>query len=157
MLSMGEANADAYLKRLAAQNVVGFTAQRSGPDRSRHCRRVRNHTDHRAAPPDHRGDQGRPSPRKSMQPMPSTRRQHHDPKGHQASARCDAVVDYVALGGRPDGVARRAIFPVNEDVEPLKVLQPVSRASRLEGNLHGRRNDYNTHDKVRRAAEETLR
>jgi len=52
------------------------------------------------------------------------------PKGTRIARRAMLFVDYVLSGGRQTVLRDGQYFPTNSDVQPLKELWPVSRASR---------------------------
>jgi len=149
MLSMGEAKADAYLKSLAAQNVVGFT----GSAQALIDRVIAGEYAITLTTAQHlpiiAATKGAPIAAQALQPMPATVASIMIPRGTKHSHAAMLFVDYV-LSAEGQTVLRDAqYFPVNEDVQPLKELQPVSpRLAGLKETFMDDEMLYATHDKV---------
>jgi iron(III) transport system substrate-binding protein len=149
MLSMGETRADAYLKSLAAQNVVGFT----GSAQALIDRVIAGEYAITLTTAQHlpiiAATKGAPIAAQVLQPMPATVASIMIPKGTKHPHAAMLFVDYV-LSAEGQTVLRDAqYFPVNEDVQPLKALQPVSpRLAGLKETFIDDEMLYATHNKV---------
>ncbi len=149
MLTMGDAKADAYLKALAGQNVVGFT----GSAQALIDRVIAGEYWITLTTAQHlpiiAATKGAPIAAQVLQPMPSTVASIMIPKGTKHPHAAMLFVDYV-LSAEGQTVLRDAqYFPVNEDVQPLKVLQPVSpRLAGLKETFIDDETLYATHAKV---------
>ena len=149
MLTMGDSKADAYLKALAAQNVVGFP----GSAQALIDRVIAGEYAITLTTAQHlpiiAATKGAPIAAQALQPMPSTVASIMIPKGTKHPHAAMLFVDYV-LSAEGQTVLRDAqYFPVNEDVQPLKILQPVSpRLAGLKETFMDDEMIYNTHDKV---------
>lgn len=149
MLSMGDAKADAYLKSLAAQNVVGFT----GSAQALIDRVIAGEYAITLTTAQHlpiiAATKGAPIAAQVLQPMPATVASIMIPKRTKHPYAAMLFVDYV-LSAEGQAVLRDAqYFPVNEDVQPLKELQPVSpRLAGLKETFIDDEMLYATHDKV---------
>ena len=149
MLSMGEAKADAYLKALAAQNVVGFT----GSAQALIDRVIAGEYAITLTTAQHlpiiAASKGAPIAAQVLQPMPVTVASIMIPKGTKHPHAAMLFVDYV-LSAEGQTVLRDAqYFPVNQDVQPLKDLQPVSpRLAGLKETFIDDEMLYATHSKV---------
>jgi len=149
MLSTGEAKADAYLKSLAAQNVVGFT----GSAQALIDRVIAGEYAITLTTAQHlpiiAASKGAPIAAQVLQPMPATVASIMIPRGTKHPYAAMLFVDYV-LSAEGQTVLRDAqYFPVNEDVQPLKELQPVSpRLAGLKETFIDDEMLYATHDKV---------
>jgi iron(III) transport system substrate-binding protein len=149
MLSMGEAKADAYLKALAVQNVVGFT----GSAQALIDRVIAGEYAITLTTAQHlpiiAATKGAPIAAQVLQPMPATVASIMIPKRTKHPHTAMLFVDYV-LSAEGQTVLRNAqYFPVNEDVTPLKELQPVSpRLAGLKETFIDDELLYATHGKV---------
>jgi ABC-type Fe3+ transport system substrate-binding protein len=149
VLSMGEAKADAYLKSLAAQNVVGFT----GSAQALIDRVIAGEYAITLTTAQHlpiiAASKGAPIAAQVLQPMPATVASIMIPKRTKHPHAAMLFVDYV-LSAEGQSVLRDAqYFPVNEDVQPLKALQPVSpRLAGLKETFIDDETLYATHDQV---------
>jgi iron(III) transport system substrate-binding protein len=149
MLTMGEAKADAYLKALAAQNVVGFT----GSAQALIDRVIAGEYAITLTTAQHlpiiAASKGAPIAAQVLQPMPSTVASIMIPKGIKHPHAAMLFVDYVLSAEGQTVLARAQYFPVNSEVQPLKELQPVSpRLAGLKENFIDDETLYATHDKV---------
>jgi iron(III) transport system substrate-binding protein len=148
-LSMGDVKADAYLKSLAAQNVVGFT----GSAQALIDRVIAGEYAITLTTAQHlpiiAAAKGAPIAAQVLQPMPATVASIMIPKRTKHPHAAMLFVDYV-LSAEGQGVLRDAqYFPVNDDVQPLKALQPVSpRLAGLKETFIDDEMLYATHDKV---------
>jgi len=149
MLTMGEAKADAYLKSLAGQNVIGFT----GSAQALIDRVIAGEYAITLTTAQHlpiiAATKGAPIAAQVLQPMPSTVASIMIPRGTRHPFAAMLFVDYV-LSAEGQTVLRDAqYFPVNSEVQPLKVLQPVSpRLAGLKENFIDDETLYATHAKV---------
>jgi len=149
MLTMGEAKADAYLKALAAQRVVGFP----GSAQALIDRVIAGEYAVTLTTAQHlpiiAALKGAPIAAQPLQPMPSTVASIMIPKGTRHPYAAMLFIDYV-LSAEGQSVLRDAqYFPVNEEVQPLKALQPVSpRLAGLKENFIDDEVLYATHAKV---------
>jgi iron(III) transport system substrate-binding protein len=149
MLTMGEASCDSYLKALAAQNVVGFT----GSAQALIDRVIAGEYAITLTTAQHlpiiAATKGAPIAAQVLQPMPSTVASIMIPKGTKHPHAAMLFVDYV-LSSEGQTVLRDAqYFPVNQEVQPLKALQPVSpRLAGLKENFIDDEILYATHGKV---------
>jgi ABC-type Fe3+ transport system substrate-binding protein len=146
---MGEAKTDAYLAALAAQNVVGFP----GSAQALIDRVIAGEYAVTLTTAQHlpiiAALKGAPVAAQPLQPMPSTVASIMIPKGTRHPFAAMLLVDYV-LSAEGQTVLRDAqYFPVNEEVQPLKALQPVSpRLAGLKENFIDDEVLYATHAKV---------
>jgi iron(III) transport system substrate-binding protein len=149
VLSMGETKADAYLKSLATQNVVGF----SGSAQALIDRVIAGEYSITLTTAQHlpiiAATKGAPISPQVLQPMPATVASIMIPKRTTHPHAAMLFVDYV-LSAEGQTVLRDAqYFPVNENVQPLKELQPVSpRLAGLKETFIDDEMLYATHDRV---------
>ena len=149
MLTMGEGLCDAYLAKLAAQNVVGFT----GSAQALIDRVIAGEYAVTLTTAQHlpiiAATKGAPIAAQVLQPMPSTVASIMIPKGTQHPHAAMLFVDYMLSVEGQTVLAKAQYFPVNEEVAPMKVLQPVSpRASGLKETFIDDETLYATHGKV---------
>ena len=149
MLSTGEAKADAYLKSLAAQNVVGFT----GSAQALIDRVIAGEYAITLTTAQHlpiiAASKGAPIAAQVLQPMPATVASIMIPKRTKHPYAAMLFVDYVLSAEGQTMLRDAQYFPVNEDVQPLKELQPVSpRLAGLKETFIDDEMLYATHDKV---------
>ena len=126
MLTMGEEKADAYLKALAEQNVVGFT----GSAQALIDRVIAGEYWVTLTTAQHlpiiAATKGAPIAAQVLQPMPSTVASIMIPMGTKHPYGAMLFVDYMLSAEGQKVLAGAQYFPVNEDVQPLRALQPVS-------------------------------
>ncbi len=126
MLTMGDAAADAYFKRLAAQNVVGF----NGAANALIDRVVAGEYAVTLTAAQHlpiiAATKGAPIAAQPLLPMPSTVASIMIPKGTKHPHAAMLFVDYVLSGDGQRVLRDEQYFPVNSEVQPLKELWPVS-------------------------------
>ena len=149
MLTMGEAPCDSYLRALAAQNVVGFT----GSAQALIDRVIAGEYAVTLTTAQHlpiiAAAKGAPIAAQVLQPMPSTVASIMIPKGTTHPHAAMLFVDYVLSSEGQSVLAQAQYFPVNEEVQPLKALQPVSpRLAGLKENFIDDEVLYATHGKV---------
>ena len=139
MLTMGEAKADAYLKALAAQNVVGFT----GSAQALIDRVIAGEYAITLTTAQHlpiiAATKGAPIAAQVLQPMPSTVASIMIPKGTRHPHAAMLFVDYVLSAEGQSVLARRAIFSGQfrgAALEGAATGQPASCGP--EGKLHRR-------------------
>ena len=149
MLTMGEGPCDSYLKALAAQNVVGFT----GSAQALIDRVIAGEYAVTLTTAQHlpiiAAAKGAPIAAQVLQPMPSTVASIMIPKGTTHPHAAMLFVDYVLSSEGQSVLARAQYFPVNEEVQPLKALRPVSpRLAGLKENFIDDEVLYTTHGKV---------
>jgi iron(III) transport system substrate-binding protein len=149
MLTMGEAPCDSYLKALAAQNVVGFT----GSAQALIDRVIAGEYWITLTTAQHlpiiAAAKGAPIAAQVLQPMPSTVASIMIPKGTKHPHAAMLFVDYVLSSEGQSVLAGAQYFPVNQEVQPLKALQPVSpRLAGLKENFIDDEVLYATHGKV---------
>jgi iron(III) transport system substrate-binding protein len=149
MLTMGEGRCDSYLKALAAQNVVGFTGSAQALiDRVIAGEYWITLTTAQHLPIIAAG-KGAPIAAQVLQPMPSTVASIMIPKGTKHPHAAMLFIDYMLSEAGQTLLARAQYFPVNERVQPLKELQPVSpRLAGLKENFIDDEVLYATHAKV---------
>ena len=149
LLTMGPAQADAYMKRLAAQNVVGF----NGAANALIDRVVAGEYWITLTSAQHlpiiAATKGAPVAAQPLEPMASTVASLMIPKGTRHPHAAMLFVDFI-LSAEGQKVLRDAqYFPVNEDVAPLRELQPVSpRLAGLKENFISDEVLYQTQDRV---------
>jgi len=126
MLSMGDAAADAYLKRLAAQNVVAFNgAANALVDRVIAGEYAITLTTALHLPII-AASKGAPIAAQPLLPMPSTVASIMIPKGTKHPHAAMLFADYVLSAQGQTVLRDEQYFPVNSEVQPLKELWPVS-------------------------------
>ena len=149
LITMGEEKADAYLKSLTAQRVVGFP----GSAQALIDRVIAGEYAVTLTTAQHlpiiAALKGAPIAAQPLQPMPSTVASIMIPKATTHPFAAMLFVDYV-LSAEGQTVLRDAqYFPVNQEVQPLKALQPVSpRLGGLKENFINDEVLYATHAKV---------
>jgi iron(III) transport system substrate-binding protein len=126
LLAMGETNANAYLRALAAQNIVGF----SGSAQALIDRVIEGEYAITLTTAEHlpiiAAGKGAPIAAQPLQPMPATVASIMIPRGARHPHAAMLFIDYM-LSPEGQTVLRDAqYFPVNAKVQPLKALQPVS-------------------------------
>lgn len=149
LLTMGDAKADAYLRALAAQNVIGF----AGSAQALIDRVIAGEYAITLTTAEHlpviAASKGAPVAAQVLQPMPATVASIMIPKGTRHPHAAMLFVDYM-LSPEGQTVLRDAqYFPVNDKVQPLKALQTVSpRMAGLKENFITDAVLYDTHTKV---------
>lgn len=149
LLTMGDVKADAFLRALAAQNVIGF----SGSAQALIDRVIAGEYAITLTTAEHlpviAASKGAPVAAQVLQPMPATVASIMIPKGTRHPHAAMLFVDYM-LSPEGQTVLRDAqYFPVNDKVQPLKALQAVSpRMAGLKENFISDAVLYNTHAKV---------
>lgn len=136
LLTMGEPNAEGFLRALAAQNIVGF----SGSAQALIDRVIEGEYAITLTTAEHlpiiAAGKGAPIAAQPLQPMPATVASIMIPRGARHPHAAMLFIDYMLS---PEGqmVLRDAqYFPVNAKVQPLKALQPVSpRLAGLKENF----------------------
>jgi len=152
LLTMGDAKADAFLRALAAQNVIGF----AGSAQALIDRVIAGEYAITLTTAEHlpviAASKGAPVAAQVLQPMPATVASIMIPKGTRHPHAAMLFVDYM-LSPEGQTVLRDAqYFPVNEKVQPLKALQAVSpRMAGLKENFITDAVLYDTHGKVEAA------
>ncbi|HXJ02118.1 MAG TPA: extracellular solute-binding protein [Micropepsaceae bacterium] len=149
MLTMGEADCDSYLKKLATQNVVGFP----GSAQALIDRVIAGEYAVTLTTAQHlpviAAAKGAPIAAQVLQPMPSTVASIMIPKGTTHPHAAMLFVDYVLSSEGQSVLAQAQYFPVNQEVQPLTLLQPVSpRLAGLKENFIDDETLYATHGKV---------
>ena len=148
-LTIGDAQAENYLRALAAQNVVGF----AGSAQALIDRVIAGEYAVTLTTAEHlpiiAAAKGAPIAAQPLQPMPATVASIMIPKRAKHPYGAMLFVDYM-LSAEGQTVLRNAqYFPVNSEVQPLKELQPVSpRLSGLKENFISDEVLYTTHAKV---------
>jgi len=149
VLTMGDVQAENYLRSLAAQNVVGF----AGSAQALIDRVIAGEYAVTLTTAEHlpviAAAKGAPVAAQPLQPMPATVASIMTPKRAQHPHAAMLFIDYM-LSAQGQRVLRDAqYFPVNSEVQPLKELQPVSpRLAGLKENFISDEVLYATHAKV---------
>jgi iron(III) transport system substrate-binding protein len=126
VLSMGDAKGEAFLRALAAQNVIGF----SGSAQALIDRVIAGEYSITLTTAEHlpiiAAGKGAPITAQPLQPVPATVASIMLPKRARHPHAAMLFIDYM-LSPEGQTVLRDAqYFPVNAKVQPLKTLQPVS-------------------------------
>lgn len=149
LLTMGDAKAGAFLRALAAQNVIGF----AGSAQALIDRVIAGEYAITLTTAEHlpviAASKGAPVGAQVLQPMPATVASIMIPKGTRRPHAAMLFIDYM-LSPEGQTVLRDAqYFPVNAKVQPLKALQAVSpRMAGLKENFITDAVLYDTHGKV---------
>jgi iron(III) transport system substrate-binding protein len=148
-LTMGPVQADTYMKRLASQNVVGF----NGAANALIDRVVAGEYWITLTSAQHlpiiAATKGAPVAAQPLEPMASTVASLMIPKGTKHPHAAMLFVDFILSADGQKVLRDAQYFPVNEDVEPLKELQPVSpHLAGLKENFISDETLYETQDKV---------
>jgi iron(III) transport system substrate-binding protein len=149
LLTMGDAKADAFLRALAAQNVIGF----AGSAQALIDRVIAGEYAITLTTAEHlpviAATKGAPVAAQPLQPIPATVASIMIPKGTRHPHVAMLFIDYM-LSPQGQTVLRDAqYFPVSAKVQPLKALQAVSpRVAGLKENFITDAVLYDTHGKV---------
>ncbi len=126
LLTAGATDADTYMKRLSAQNVVGF----NGAANALIDRVVAGEYWITLTSAQHlpiiAATKGAPVAAQPLQPMASTVASLMIPKGAKHPYAAMLFADFILSSDGQKVLRDSQYFPVNEDVAPLKELQPVS-------------------------------
>jgi iron(III) transport system substrate-binding protein len=149
LLTLGDTKTEAFLRALAAQNVIGF----AGSAQALIGRVIAGEYAITLTTAEHlpviAASKGAPVAAQPLQPVPATVASIMVPKGTRHPNAAMLFIDYV-LSPEGQTVLRDAqYFPVSAKVQPLTALRPVSpRLARLKENFITDAVLYDTHAKV---------